>query len=589
MDYCARIICRKHGPFSQSVRQHLKGANGCPACQASKRRLTTDEFIFRAKKCHGNKYDYSRAIYVSARTKILIICRKHGLFKVDPTLHLSGAGGCIGCKTGKLTSEEFIARSKLLFPNRYDYSETVFNLTSDKVRIICPKSGHGVFEQIASNHLAGKEGCASCLHEKRFGYNRSRHEGLSRRSEQAKSQLVKKRLSQKEFMNRAIAIHGERYDLSGAIYRTQYDHVKVRCREHGWFPIAPLNLWKGGGCPICARAERGIARRLTTDEFALRAREIHDNKYKYKNTKYSTARAKVLVTCPLHGDFSVLPNNHLKGAGCPICSKDRHVVLMNEGARYSQKEMIAKFHKVHGNVYNYSRVSYVRGMDPVEIICPEHGVFNQIAFHHLAGKGCPLCGVKARSDANRLSQVEVIQRFAKLHGKRFDYSKFKYREFVSKSLIGCRERGHGFFEMNAQAHLEGKGCPACSQSLGERIIDEWLRESDIMFVREFLIPSTGSRKKGRLRFDFCIPQCQLLIEYDGEQHFRPVRFFGSSEKTARKVFKEIRRRDRIKSTWAVTNSYRLIRIRYDEDIVERLIVLGPSITSKSGRTRKSLE
>jgi very-short-patch-repair endonuclease len=138
--------------------------------------------------------------------------------------------------------------------------------------------------------------------------------------------------------------------------------------------------------------------------------------------------------------------------------------------------------------------------------------------------------------------------------------------------------------MNAQAHLEGKGCPACSQSKGERFIDEWLRESGYKFEREFPIPITSTvGKNGRLRFDFLISEHKVLIEFDGEQHFRPVTFFGSSRETALKVHKEIKRRDKIKNVWATKNGYELIRIRYDDDIREKLLSIESLLSDKRGR------
>jgi very-short-patch-repair endonuclease len=581
-DY-ARIICRSHGPFKQLVSQHLKGAIGCPACKASARRLTTNEFVARAKKVHKARFDYHGTNYIDARTKIIVICKKHGPFKVSPTLHLRGAGGCTGCKTGRLTTEQFIARSKRLFRGKYDYTETSFTLTTDPIRIICRT--HGSFEQLASNHLAGKEGCAKCVHRKRFGFEPQPHVKLSRRSKRSRFELTKKRLTKEEFMERAMAAHGKRYDLSRAIYRTQYDAVSVRCGQHGPFTIAPQNLWKGGGCPNCARAEQGMARRLTTEEFVLRAKAVHGAKYRYIDTIYTTAKTKVSVTCTIHGDFSILPSNHLAGRGCSVCSQERAIVLLTNGARYSQEEVIARFQNVHGIKYDYSLVRYIRSLDPVRIGCPEHGLFDQAPVHHFDGKGCPKCGIEISRNANRLNEAEVIGRFRNLHGKRFDYSRFRYKDFKTKSLIGCRDSGHGFFEMNAQAHLEGKGCPACSQSKGERFIDEWLRESGYKFDREFPITSTVGADGRRLRFDFLISEHKVLIEFDGEQHFRPVTFFGSSKTTALKVHEEIKRRDKIKNVWATKNGYKLIRIRYDDDIREQLLSIESSLSDKRGRPR----
>lgn len=156
------IICPEHGEFWQTPKQHLKG-QGCPKCGGTCF-LTTEEFIEKAKKIHGDKYDYSKAEYAGAKTKLCIICPEHGEFLMKPNSHLNGQG-CPKCgfeKRGeakKSSTKEFIKKAKEIHGNKYDYSKVEYVNNSTKVCIVCPV--HGEFWQTPAEHLSGY-GCQKC-------------------------------------------------------------------------------------------------------------------------------------------------------------------------------------------------------------------------------------------------------------------------------------------------------------------------------------------------------------------------------------------------------------------------------------------
>lgn len=154
------IICPKHGTFFQSPDAHLRGQN-CPKC-SDRQRLGKDTFIERARKVHGNAYDYSKVEYVNNKTKVKIICPVHGEFLQDPHNHLKGKG-CPKCaKNAKMTQAEYIERAKMVHNDKYDYSLVHYIKNADKIKIICPD--HGIFEQEANSHLMGI-GCPYCGRE----------------------------------------------------------------------------------------------------------------------------------------------------------------------------------------------------------------------------------------------------------------------------------------------------------------------------------------------------------------------------------------------------------------------------------------
>ena len=163
------IICPIHGEFWQEPSNHLRG-RGCPKCAKSGLRLSKDEFIEKAKKIHGDKYDYSKVNYVNNHTKVCIICPVHGEFWQLPMVHLrKGKGKCLKCSYEtrntykRLSKDEFIEKAKQIHGDKYDYSKVEYVNTNTKVCIICHK--HGEFWQTPNQHLS-KHGCRKCRQSK---------------------------------------------------------------------------------------------------------------------------------------------------------------------------------------------------------------------------------------------------------------------------------------------------------------------------------------------------------------------------------------------------------------------------------------
>lgn len=155
------IICKKHGLFKQSPGNHTTG-QGCPYC-ITRVIVDTEEFIERARKAHGDLYDYSKVKYVDGKGKIIIGCKVHGDFEQAASEHIRGRG-CYECNgIIRLTTEEFIERAKKVHGDRYEYSQVDYVNAHDKVKIICKK--HEPFYQSPANHLKGT-GCPVCCSSK---------------------------------------------------------------------------------------------------------------------------------------------------------------------------------------------------------------------------------------------------------------------------------------------------------------------------------------------------------------------------------------------------------------------------------------
>ncbi len=156
------IICPIHNEFEQSSQDHLASKYGCPKCgteaTAIKQRKTLNTFIQEAKIAHGDRYNYSKSLYVNVDTPIEIICENHGSFWQAPHYHTSG-GNCAKCMgNGILTHEEFLVAATSVHRDKYQYIEK-FKTSKTKITIVC--KDHGEFVQQAFSHLNGN-GCPSC-------------------------------------------------------------------------------------------------------------------------------------------------------------------------------------------------------------------------------------------------------------------------------------------------------------------------------------------------------------------------------------------------------------------------------------------
>ena len=152
------IICKKHGIFQQSASMHLRG-QGCPMC--ANKNINTEKFIEKSLSVHGNIYSYDKTVYISAKNKILITCKKHGDFYQTPDAHIRGQG-CPKCSGFGLDKEEIISLFDKIHNYHFNYNDIDYTNPKTKLKIKCPT--HGFFYQTRTNHLQGK-GCPKCRNQ----------------------------------------------------------------------------------------------------------------------------------------------------------------------------------------------------------------------------------------------------------------------------------------------------------------------------------------------------------------------------------------------------------------------------------------
>ena len=200
-----------------------------------------------------------------------------------------------------------------------------------------------------------------------------------------------KKSTTKEFIEKAIKIHGNRYDYSKVEYVNSYTKVIIICSEHGEFLQRPNTHLTGSHCDRCARilisSKNPVNQSITTETFIEKSEQVHGNKYNYSKTIYTTAQDKVSILCPEHGEFEQVANSHLRGHGCKLCAIQNNP----QNKPSTTEEFIKRAAQVHGNKYDYSNTIYKKAKNKLIIACSVHGEFSIKAHSHLEGVGCPSC------------------------------------------------------------------------------------------------------------------------------------------------------------------------------------------------------
>lgn len=287
-------------------------------------KLTESEILERVYEKHGDSYSYKYFGQLNVHEYISIKCNSCGnKFKQKLYIHMSGqgckpCGRIVGAKKKKRTQSEFIALCNKTHKDKYDYSETIYTLSTDKVKIRC--RDHGFFYQVANNHIDG-QGCAKC----------------------SDCALI----NNAEFEKRSRLVHGDFYDYSMVDYKNAHKKVKIICPQHGLFEMKPNSHTSGKqGCPDCGLKRRSILNTVPFDVFIRKTRKHHGDFYSYDESTYFGSDSDITITCPNHGKFKQRAISHSKGHGCAKCGRN-----LNGFARTNFKNLCDKNNHGIGTLY----------------------------------------------------------------------------------------------------------------------------------------------------------------------------------------------------------------------------------------------
>lgn len=266
----------------------------------------------------------------------------------------------------RMKTEEFIAQSKEKHNDKYTYENTIYVDAKSKISIMCKI--HGEFHTTSYRHINRGDGCREC--------------GIIARTLNRSD-----RISYAKFVEQSNIKHNCRYQYPEQVISTVEDFAKIICTEHGEFSqkvTAHMNT--GYGCNKCSYAAKVKSRTnlITYDSFCKKAINTHGDLYIYPTQVINGNETKVTIVCREHGEFTQLASGHLRGLGCPSCSK------------YAKKDLshfIQKAKEIHSDKYNYDKFIYGGSNTKGTIVCNEHGEFQQSPNAHIiAEHGCPYCG-----------------------------------------------------------------------------------------------------------------------------------------------------------------------------------------------------
>lgn len=324
-----------------------------------------------------------------------------------------------------------------------------------------------------------------------------------------------------DFLAKARNAHGNRYDYSQSNTFVNYQSViTILCLTHGAFrQTAGNHAHKGNGCGKCNKTK------CRTEDFIQKATKVHGDKWDYSQVCYERSKDKVQIGCAFHGYFWQTPESHIhQQAGCHDCAD---LARSHTKARTDFVELAKALHE---DTFDYSQVQYQNQYQEVKIVCPKHGVFEQLPKLHLKGCGCPKCAKGRSQQAIRDAAATSFEdRCKQVHGEKYDYSQVKYVGCHDPVEIGCPE--HGTFTMKAIKHSQGQPCPKCStaKTYSEKACDwlDWLAANERITIqhgrnndgKEFKIPGTMYKADG-----YCL-ETGVLYEFYGDfWHGNPNRY-----------------------------------------------------------------
>ena len=474
--------------------------------------LTKEQWVARAKAKYGDKFDYSESEYLNGMAPILIRCKKHDLlFRVI-------AGNFINkntnCHCPICLAEE---RANQLIRTAYKTNEKDVRVASNIIKGI--KKGR----LTASGH---------------------------------RIPVVKVKIDYAQsFIEKAKMIYGDKYDYSKVIYKNREEKVTIICKEHGEFQITPRAFVSGDhgrihGCPVCEGIKVTVP--YTKERFIEEMNRIYGKKLKFNFNEYKGLNYGVTAICPKHGEINHKAAYWLSGKGCDYCN-----------GKFFPKDFVKLAKKVHGDKYDYSKTEIPKSQrSKVTIICPEHGEFKQFVCLHLSGCKCPSCAAYP----NRLTKEErgelFIQKAKERYGNKFDYSKVNYVNNDTPVEIYCNEH-HVSFMTTPDTHIrKGSGaCPNCVRSEGEALIYAYLSKHSIKFHTQFKLEHDNPKcKRTYLIADFYLPDYNMVIEFNGIQHYKSFPFFNNKEWT----LEDQQIRDATLVDVLQRQGIRLLVIKYDD-------------------------
>lgn len=438
------VICNMcNYQWNLTIASHITGTRGCANC-SNRLPWSHERFIQRAIEIHGDKYDYSLITSDMIKgqvSKVPMICKTCN-YQWSPRIndHINSKSGCPSC-AGVLpwTYDKFIQKAKEIHGDKYDYTlitpDMVKNAFST-VPIIC-KSCNYEWNPRIYGHINSQHGCINCA-----------------------GKLV---WSRERFIQRAIEIHGDKYDytlITSDMINGNESKVPLICRtcNYQWSPRINDHINSKSGCPNCYGNVP-----WTYNRFIQKTKEIHGDKYDYTlitSDMILRSESKIPIICRTCGyQWNPTISGHINAEnGCPSCAGQ---------VPWTYERFIQRAIEIHGDKYDYTLITndIINGRgSKVPITCKTCNYrWNTSISCHINGEhGCPNCVGVARWTYERF-----IQKSFEIHGDKYDYNLIlpsMIENCKSKLPIICKVCNYQW-NPSLSDHISRRGCPSCSGNL----------------------------------------------------------------------------------------------------------------------------
>ena len=252
---------------------------------------------------------------------------------------------------------------------------------------------------------------------------------------------------------------------------------------------------------------------MNRDEFILKSKIAHGDKYDYSKVEYKNNRTKVCIICPKHGEFWQTPTHHLSGHGCKKCATES--LWKTKRKKVSFDDFKRRVEDKFGNIYDFSKSHFTDMHGYIEV--GYNGKFFKTTPTKLLASKKP---IKHNFVENK---EDFVYKAKKIFSNKYDYSKVEYKDSHTKVCIICPK--HGEFWQTPNEHLTGHQCHKCNNSKMQDKLKSLLNDFNIEYIEEYS-PSFLNDKFSHQRYDFFIPKINTAIECQGRQHFMPYSVFG---------------------------------------------------------------
>ena len=516
----------------------------CSLCKKEQHTLkvtkSNEQFLKEVYGLVGDEYEFLDE-YKTTATKIRVIHNKCGfIYKVKPNGFLTGSR-CLKCSGSLQKNSEYLA-------------EEVYKITKGEYSFI------GEYER--SN--------IECL----FVHNECGHEFMMKPTVFTSTGRRCPKCTEVERAKKRTKTNSdfvkEIFDLTGSEctfledYKKSDVKIMVSHNKCGYkYMVSPNDFLNGARCYNCWSIRRSEIRMKDPDDFEKEFNIASMGKYELMS-RYVSSKEKVKVrhlTCGT--TYLVKPSNFMSGKRCPCCFA-RNIQKSTDDFKEDVEKLVGDEYKVVGE---YTKSKYE--IDMIHNRCGRAFSIRPNSF--LSGKRCKKCSFEDMGLAKMKTHEKFCREVDELGGGKYELIG-TYKGDKHKIAMRHRECNREY-QVVPSSFIQGSRCPMCRLSKGEVEVAAVLDRFDVNYKSQYSI--SDCRNVLPLPFDFAIlgddDEELLLIEYDGEQHFRPVTGLYPKEE-GEKIFGLQKKRDSIKDEYCYNNSIPLLRIPYwDIDDIERIV------------------